>query len=152
MNSFLLFTVSILFLHLLPKVSAFLTRRIPINKNKKLLKNTQLSLVLLSPDPEDRDPKKKKLNLDWESNWEMEIEREMQMKNQEKDPLYTVFWRECHECTKLLQEMEDRGMRTFFVNGEDLFDMMLDEPFICKEEQLLDGWFEIYEELFYERE
>jgi hypothetical protein len=151
MNSFLLFTVSILFLHLLPGISAFLTRRIPINKNKKLLK-TRLSLTLLSPDPEDRDPKKKKLNLDWESNWEMEIEREMQMKNQEKDPLYTVFWRECHECTKLLQEMEDRGMRTFFVNGEDLFDMMLDEPFVCKEEQILDGWFEIYEELFYERE
>jgi hypothetical protein len=149
MNAFLLFTASILFLHLLPGISSFLTRRIPINKNKKLLK-TRLSLVLLSPDSED--PKKKKLNLDWENNWEMEIEREMQMKNQENNPLYTVFWRECHECTKLLQEMEDRGMRTFFVNGEDLFDMMLDEPFVCKEEQILDGWFEIYEELFYERE
>jgi hypothetical protein len=110
-------------------------------------RNTHLSLILLSS---DEDPQKKKLNLDWENHWEMEIEREMKMKNQEKDPLYTVFWRECHECTKLLQEMEDRGMRTFFVDGEDLFDMMLDEPFVCKEEQILDGWFEIYEELFYE--
>jgi hypothetical protein len=140
MNAILLFTVSILFLH---SFTSFLTRRTPI-KNK-----TRLSLILLSP--EDQDPKKKKLNLDWESNWEMEIEREREMKQQETDPLYTVFWRECHECTKLLQEMEDRGMRTFFVNGEELFDMMLDEPFVCKEEQILDGWFEIYEELFYER-
>jgi hypothetical protein len=145
MNAILLFTVSILFLHTLKSISSFLTRRIPTKKNK-----TRLSLILLSPDPEDQDPKKKKLNLDWENNWEMEIEREMKMKTQEKDPLYTVFWRECHECTKLLHEMEDRGMRTFFVNGEELFDMMLDEPFVCKEEQILDGWFEIYEELFYE--
>ena len=150
MNALLLFTASILFLHSLKGISAFLTRR---TQNLPTKNKTRLSLILLSPDPEDRDPKKKKPHLDWESNWEMEIEREMQMKEQqEKDPLYTVFWRECHECTKLLQEMEDRGMRTFFVNGEDLFDMMLDEPFICKEEQLLDGWFEIYEELYFERE
>ena len=148
MNAILLFAVSIL---LLQKISSFLTRRmIPIKQNKKILKNTQISLTLLSPDPED--PQKKKLNLDWENGWEMEIEREMKMKNPEKDPLYTVFWRECHECTKLLHEMEDRGMRTFFVNGEDLFDMMLEEPFVCKEEQILDGWFEIYEELYFERE
>ena len=146
MNAILLFTVSILFLH---SLTSFLTRRTLINKNKNINK-TRLSLILLSP--EDQDPKKRKPKLDWESNWEMEIEKEMQkQETQENDPLYTVFWRECHECTKLLQEMEDRGMRTFFVNGEELFDMMLDEPFVCKEEQILDGWFEIYEELFYER-
>ena len=143
MNTILLFTVSILFLHSLKGISSFLTRR---TQNLPIKNKTRLSLILLSPDPED--PKKKKTYLDWESTWEMEIEKE---ENQEKDPLYTVFWRECHECTKLLHEMEDRGMRTFFVNGEDLFDMMLDEPFVCKEEQILDGWFEIYEELFYER-
>jgi hypothetical protein len=93
MNAILLFTISILLLHSLTRISSFLTRRTPIKKN------TRLSLILLYPDPED--PKKKKRNLDWESNWEMEIEREMKMKQQEKDPLYTVFWRECHECTKL---------------------------------------------------
>jgi len=147
MNVLLLFTVSILFLHSLKSISSFLTRRTQNLPTKN--KNTQLSLTLLSPDP--KDPKKRKTHFDWESTWEMEIEREMEkQETQEKDPLYTVFWRECHECTKLLQEMEDRGMRTFFVDGEDLFDMMLDEPFVCKEEQILDGWFEIYEELFYE--
>jgi len=138
MNIPLLFTVSILFLHSLKGISSFLIRRTQnlLTKNK-----TRLSLILLSPDPED--PKKKKPHVDWESTWEMQIE----MKT---GPLYTVFWRECHECTKLLHEMQDRGMRTFFVDGKDLFDMMLDEPFVCKEEQILDGWFEIYEELFYE--
>jgi len=146
MNELLLFTVSIIFLHSLKEISSFLIRR---TKNLPTKNKTRLSLTLLSPDPED--PKKKKLYLDWESTWEMEIEKEMEkQETQEKGPLYTVFWRECHECTKLLQEMEDRGMRTFFVDGEDLFDMMLDEPFVCKEEQILDGWFEIYEELFYE--
>jgi hypothetical protein len=73
-------------------------------------------------------------------------------------PLYTVFWKECPECTELLNIMERNGMRHFFVNAKDLFDDDLEEPIVCKstvwpnrehdEYKVIGGWFAIYEELY----
>ena len=137
MNLFLLFGLSILFLQY---TNAFLVRKTQIKLKSK--SNTHLSLVLLSP--EDDPNRKKKIDILSQPN----PFSEFQLRQDPNHPLYTVFWKKCPECTKLLEEMEARGLRVVFINGEEIFNIIWDEPIVYKNEEVLVGWFNIYADLF----
>jgi len=142
MNHFLLFTVSILFLQ--NNIHAFRTIK-PIIKNKHD-STTRLASILLIP-PEDDPKRKKKIDILSQPN----PFSEFQPRQDPNYPLYTVFWKKCRECTELLEEMEARGLRVVFIDGQAIFDIIWDEPIVYKNEEILVGWFDIYEEIFYEK-
>jgi hypothetical protein len=133
MYLFLLFGLSTLFLQY---TNAFLARK-TIIKSK-----TRLSLVLLTP--EDDPNRKKKIEILSQPN----PFSDFQLRQDPKNPLYTVFWKKCPECTELLAEMEARGLRVVFIDGQEIFDIIWDEPIVYKNEEILTGWFNIYEEIF----
>ena len=137
MNLFLLFGLSILFLQY---TNAFLARK--IKSIQQIKSKTRLSLVLLSPED---DPKRKK-TIEFLST--PNPFSEFQPRQDPQNPLYTVFWKKCPECTELLEEMEARGLRVVFINGEAIFDIIWDEPIVYKNEEVLVGWFNIYEAIF----
>ena len=130
MNPFLLFVVSILFLH---KTGAFLIRTPSIQKRESM---TRLSLLLLSPEEDDPN-RKKKIDILSQPN----PFSEFQPRQDSDNPLYTVFWKKCPECTKLLEDMEARGLRVVFIDGQAIFDIIWDEPIVYKNEEILLGWF-----------
>jgi hypothetical protein len=102
------------------------------------------SLQLLSP--EDDPNHKKKTDILFTPN----PFSEFQLKEDPDHPLYTVFWKRCDECTKLLEEMEAIGLRVVFIDGKEIFDIIWDEPIVYKNQQVLVGWFDIYEAIFQE--
>jgi len=126
MNLFLLLSLSIL---LVQYTNAFLARKSIIQTR------TSLSLVLLSP--EDDPKRKKKIDILSQPN----PFSDFQPRQDPDDPLYTVFWKKCRECTELLEEMEANGLRVIFIDGEAIFDIIWDEPIIYKNEEILIGWF-----------
>ncbi len=138
MNLFLLFGLSILFLQY---TNAFLARKVT---GTIFHSKTRLSLVLLSP--EDDPNRKKKIDVLSTPN----PFSEFQPRQDPNYPLYTVFWKKCPECTELLEEMEARGLRVVFINGQEIFDIIWDEPIVYKNEEVLVGWFNIYEAIFQE--
>ena len=109
---------------------------------KKLFQNHLASFICF---PEEDDPnRKKKINILSQPN----PFSDFQLRQDSNHPLYTVFWRECPECSKLLEEMEVRGLRVVFINGQEIFNIIWDEPIVYKNEEVLVGWFNIYEAIF----
>ena len=128
---------------LLQRANAFLRNQKLVTKTKTESKSRLASLHLLSPEEDDPN-RKKKIDILSQPN----PFSDFQLRQDPKNPLYTVFWKKCPECTKLLEEMEARGLRVVFIDGQAIFDIIWDEPLVYKNEEVLAGWFNIYEEIF----
>ena len=122
--------MAIFFLVCLFLIEAFLVRKIHKRPTRIGYGSTTTSCS------EPKDPKNPKKNWNWNPN----------------HPLYTVFWQKNEKCTELLEEMEANGMQVYFIDGTDVFaNILWDEPIIYKNEGILSGWFDIYEEIYYNK-
>ena len=124
---------------ILQRANAFLRNQKLVTESKTRL----ASLHLLSPEEDDPNRKKKMTILSQPNPFS-----DFQPRQDAKHPLYTVFWKKCKACTELLAEMEARGLRVVFIDGQEIFDIIWDEPLVYKNEEVLVGWFNIYEEIF----
>lgn len=121
---------------LLQHANAFLRNQKRMTRNKLESKSRLASLHLLSPEEDDPN-RKRKINAISHPN----PFSDFQPRQDPNDPLYTVFWKKCPECTTLLEEMEARGLRVVFIDGQAIFDIIWDEPLVYKNEELLTEWF-----------
>jgi hypothetical protein len=111
-----------------------------VNRSKETILCCRKYTTLLSPEGDDDLPKKSKIT---QEKIFVYVEEE------DNKPFYTLFWNKCPECNELIKEMERRNLSFIFIDG--IFDNSVvdfDEPWLYKNDELIDDIFAIYAEIF----